>query len=372
VNVLVCAMDSPGFAYQAIGLAKAIAARGHRAACVASTTVADLFARHDVERVPRPGKDGPSFRLWRWSAAEATLLALLHVEHAARLARPDVIVAAPLGYGPALAAERLGVPLVVIGGLTFLWAPGTERHDDGWRWYLAGRAAAGLAAPDPAAARGFPPWLGERFLLQSAPSLTGSLAWPQCRWIGDGSWDPPEPAGELEDWIEARRDRRLVYVQMGREFGITPLLEILEEPARRLGLAVVMATAHGDREPTRTEDWLWARPFVPRAAVIPRAHLVIGSGQPTTVLGALTHGVPCVLYPCGSGTEETAAACRDRGVALTEPLTEATPASVTELVARALDDRRLRAAAAEVGIELRAQGGLDAAARLVLEAAAEA
>ena len=43
---------------------------------------------------------------------------------------------------------------------------------------------------------------------------------------------------------------------------------------------------------------------------------------------------------------------------------------VARLLARALDDPRLRAAAVEVGAELRGRGGLDAAARLILETAA--
>src|SRR5262245_23805927 len=135
MNVLICAMDAPGFVYQAIGLAKAIEARGHRAACVASASTASAFAAHGVERIPTPGTDGNSFRLLMWATVEATLLQLRHLRHAIRAVRPDAIVASPLGYGPAIAAELAGVPLVVIGGLTFLWDVGMWRHTEGLAAY---------------------------------------------------------------------------------------------------------------------------------------------------------------------------------------------------------------------------------------------
>lgn len=371
MNVLICAMDAPGLAYQAVGLAKEIEARGHRAVVVSSATVAEIFARHGVTRIPRPRSDGHSFRLWKWTAVEATLLQVLHIEHAARSFRPDLIVASPLGFGPALAAERLGVPLVVIGGLTFLWDPGTWRHDEGWHYYLAGRAALGLAAPPAEARNGYAPWLGEAFLLQSSPSLTGPLRWPRCRWAGDCSWDPPVDDPELVAWLDAadRRGRRVVYLQTGREFGAAPLLGMLEEAAHRLELSFAVSTGHGDSEPTQSSDWLWARPLVPRATALPRSVLVVGSGQPTTVLGALGHGLPCVLVWSGSGTEEAADACRRRGVALAERLVDASPSRITGLLQQALADPDLGRSARDVGTELRALGGLGGAAAVALEIA---
>lgn len=369
MNVLVCAMNSPGFVYQAIGLAKRLEAAGHRVACVSSASVAPAFAAHGIERIPRPGSDGGSFLLTRWSALEATLLQLLHVEHAARLVHPDVIVASPLGFGPSLAAERLGLPLAIIGGLTFLWEPGTWRHEECWSAYAAARARVGLASLPAAASTAYAPWLGDVYLLQSAPSLTGPSRWPQCRWVGDASWDPPTVDAELVAWLDAAaaRGRRIVYVQPGREFGRASMLEMLDEPARRLGLAFAVATAHADHESSRTEEWLWARPFVPRAAVLSRCEVVVTSGQPTAVLGALVHGRPLVLLWSGSGTEDAAQVCGRRGVALTERLEDASPERLTALLSRALADDAMRAAAAEVGRELSACGGLDAVADAVLE-----
>ncbi len=367
MNVLICALDSPGFLYQSIGLAKVLEQGGHRVACVSSASVADVFERYGVTRIPRPGTDGPSFVIAKWGTVEATLLQFLHVMHAAKSVRPDVIVASALGKGPALAAERLGVPLVTIGGLTFLWEPGSWRHDESWTSFLAARRALRLPLPSEAARREFPPWLGGSFLLQSSASLTGPLRWPQCSWVGDASWDPPSRDDGLSSWLDAtaRRGRRIVYLQTGREFGRRSVLDMLEEPARRLDLAFVVATAHSDRERTRTEDSLWARPFVPRAAVLPRCSLVVGAGHPTTVLGALTHGRPLVLLSNGSGTEESAEACQRAGVAITARLTEATPSGLGALLTRAFGDEAMRRAAAAIGADLRSRGGLATVAGIV-------
>jgi hypothetical protein len=299
---------------------------------------------------------------------EATTLQLRHLQHAARVVRPDVIVSSPLNYGPAIAAELLGVPLVVIGGLTFLWSPGMWRHDDGWNHYRASRAALGLRSaveePD-----GFPPWLGQRFLLQSTPSLSGPLEWDRFDWIGDAIWDPPNAADPaLDAWIDGARGRarKIIYVQAGREFGKQPLLEHLEAASQRLDVAFAVSSGRSDREATTTSERVWARPFVPRATVLPHAALVIGSGQPTTVLGALRHELPCVLFFSGSGTEEAALACSHRGLAHVAALEDATQDSFVEIVARALADRAIYRAASSLAAELRLAGGLEAAADIAL------
>lgn len=371
-KVLICSMDSPGFVYQAIGLAKRLEARNHRVACVSSATVAGTFAAHGVERIPRPGIDGYSFFLAQWGALEATLLQMKHVEHAARIMRPDVIVASQLGYGPSLAAERLEVPLAVIGGLTFLWDPGNWRHDECWAAYATARSTVRLAPLADSARTGFAPWLGDACLLQSSPLLTGPLRWRQSQWVGDASWDPVDEDAALAAWLDTATmaGRRIVYVQPGREFGRASILGMLERPARELGLAFAVATARADRETSQTEEWLWARPFVPRATVLPRCEVVVTSGQPTVVLGALRYGRPLVLLWSGSGTEDAAEVCGRSGVAVTERLEDTTPAKLTELLARALVDESLRTATAAVSRDLLAYNGLDAVADAVLGLAA--
>jgi UDP:flavonoid glycosyltransferase YjiC (YdhE family) len=99
--------------------------------------------------------------------------------------------------------------------------------------------------------------------------------------------------------------------------------------------------------------------------VLPHCSLVIGSGHPTTVLGALTHGLPLVLLSNGSGTEEAAEACQRAGVAITAPLADATPSVVAALLTRAFGDAALRRAAVAVGADLRSRGGLAAVAEIV-------
>jgi hypothetical protein len=308
-------MDSPGIALQMAGLARELHGMQHVTACVANERIAPLCDAYELRRI-RADSDRSSFSLRRWAAPAATLLQLHHLEHAIRTFAPDVLVASPFGYGPALAAEHHRLPLVVLGGLVHLWQVGTERRREGLEWYSAGRRAAGLPAHT---GDGHAPWLGDLFLLQGTPALSGANEHEDnIRHVGDCTWDPPECRDPvLLAWLAARDSTvPLAYVQCGREFGATPVLDNLTLAAKRLGIALAIDTGRNDRPFSLDGEHVYARPFVARSAVLPLASLVITSGQPSSVLAALAHGLPLVLLPHGSGTEETADACVRAGVAL--------------------------------------------------------
>jgi UDP:flavonoid glycosyltransferase YjiC (YdhE family) len=86
------------------------------------------------------------------------------------------------------------------------------------------------------------------------------------------------------------------------------------------------------------------------------------------VLGALAHGLPLVMLPNGSGTDQTAEACADAGVAVTSPLERVTATILGTLVVDALDRPELRSASAALGRSIRELGGAAAAAGHVLDA----
>ncbi len=59
------------------------------------------------------------------------------------------------------------------------------------------------------------------------------------------------------------------------------------------------------------------RERISQDTVLARATALVCGGQPTAVLGGITHGLPMLLAYTGSGTDEIAAACREAGAALT-------------------------------------------------------
>lgn len=365
-------MNSTGLAMQMIGLAHQLVADGHDVACVCDPALATLCETHHVRRIPYDGAQG-SFTLKQWLSPEATLAQFRYLQSAFREFAPDVVAASPFGFGPAIATELAGLPLVVIGGITFPWAVGTHHRERLLSMFDASRTVLGLPRVAGAGRSGHPPWLGDLYLLQSSPRLSGPVPCTgRVRWVGDCSWDPPtvhDP--ELDSWLaEIRRSGcKMVYAQFGREFGGAPIFPRLVDVAARLELALVMDTGRSDHPYSSNTERVLARPFVPRGVVMPRSALAIGAGQPTTILGALAHRIPMVLLADGSGTEETTAICAELGIARVGSLAQVTTADLVDMIADALASAPLRLAIDPVAAELSRLGGRRYAAELVAECA---
>jgi len=370
VKVLLCIMDSIGLAMQMFGIAGELVADGHAIACVANPSIAEACEAYHVRRIER-GSTQDSFTLRQWITPTMASAQFRYLDAAIKEFSPDVLVASPFGFGPSLCAEINRVPLVVIGGMTFSWAAGTYRREDGLRMFDAARVALGLPRIGTAGLVGHPPWLGDRFLLQSSPTLSGPVPCSdRVRWVGDCSWDPPSVADpELVAWLAAteRTGKRLIYAQCGREFGDTSIDERLFEVCSRHDLSVAIDTGRSDRPRRSTVERVFARPFIARADVLPRCSLVIASGQPTTTLGALAHRLPMVLLAHGSGTEETVAACAAAGVARVGSLASVTTEALDALITDAIDSPAMRDAASSVAEELARLGGRRRAVDLIAE-----
>jgi UDP:flavonoid glycosyltransferase YjiC (YdhE family) len=95
--------------------------------------------------------------------------------------------------------------------------------------------------------------------------------------------------------------------------------------------------------------------------------VVLGTGHPTTVLGALRWERPLVLLPNGSGTDEAAAACVVAGVARAHPAEQLSVDVLVDMLSDAISSHRMRSAASRLGLELQARGGLGEAARRIVE-----
>ena len=60
----------------------------------------------------------------------------------------------------------------------------------------------------------------------------------------------------------------------------------------------------------------FVRKHIPQGLILPKAKAVICSGHSTAVLGAITHKLPSLIIPCGSGTEDIAERCQCAGVSI--------------------------------------------------------
>ncbi|GLZ33678.1 glycosyl transferase [Lentzea sp. NBRC 105346] len=118
-----------------------------------------------------------------------------------------------------------------------------------------------------------------------------------------GAWE--RPAGML------------IYVTFGTAFGTASLLSMVIPAVARLASQVVVATG---RVPVASLGPLpsnvTAHSWVPQAAVVPHASVVVHHGGSGTTLGALAAGVPQLVLPQGADQFANAAAVVAAGVGL--------------------------------------------------------
>jgi UDP:flavonoid glycosyltransferase YjiC (YdhE family) len=113
-----------------------------------------------------------------------------------------------------------------------------------------------------------------------------------------------------------------------------------------------------------TENF-FVRAHVPQNFVLEFAQAVISCGHTTSVLGALTHGLPSLLIPNGSGTEDIAECCEKAGVCVYLPLSQVSPDTLLTTIQRLLQDSELRQNAKKIQQAFRKVNGLEYAGDLL-------
>ena len=108
--------------------------------------------------------------------------------------------------------------------------------------------------------------------------------------------------------------------------------------------------------------------YVPHAAVLPHAAVVISHGGMGSLLEAFRAGVPSVCVPLGRDQADNAAAAAERGAAISLP-GDATTGRLRAAVTDALTSPALRGGARRMAGALAACGGASAAADEVEEVA---
>jgi UDP:flavonoid glycosyltransferase YjiC (YdhE family) len=280
MRVLFASLASPGHAYPLVPLAVATRQAGHEVHFAVGEAVHDDLAVHGL----RPFRPADSVYEIYAEDLEPEL---------ARL-RPDLVVHEWGLPGAAVAAARAGIPGV--------WHGFGRLVPDGIGFEPPTRVAAvphvDICPPslqDP----GFVA-TAERIELRPVPYPSGS------------TWE--------------RGSRPLVYLTLGTAFGTAELLTTAVAGLAGLGADVVVAL--GRVSPAglaRVPDGVTVRTWVPQAAVLARAALVVHHGGSGTTLGALAAGVPQLVLPQGADQFTNATALAGGGAAA-----RLDPAEVTE------------------------------------------
>lgn len=372
MRILFCFLSSPGHLHPAVGLALRARERGHEVAFATGVKAGAFLADRSLWRIERgPDGDGPSFDVELWARPLSVAIQIKHIEHALTRFQPDVLITGQLTLGPLLLRERLGVPVAVLGGITYLWPfePGQEDRTQrdarlAWRYremiehYGAAAALFGLTAPDPRIHPRHSPLLGDQFLLRTVPELEPSvlrLPW-RVRLVGGCLWQTgPDSADAMEaaEWAErmSRDGRQIIYVEQSRTFDKPAFWPVLCEALADPDIAVAASLGRADVPlGAYPEHWL-VRGHVPQEAVLNRATAVVGSPTTTLALGALSFGLPALYLPSGGEQLDVAEVVVGSGAASRLSLTQIGASALKQAFTCALSDRWMRRSAARLAAE---------------------
>jgi UDP:flavonoid glycosyltransferase YjiC (YdhE family) len=263
--------------------------------------------------------------------------------------RPDVTVHEVLEPAGSLLAARLGIPGVVhgIGPMFPFYAP------------LIGAAGAAIGEPE----------LWRQLSTQQAldlcpPSLRpdGPPPWPAAAAVRPSAGERGELPSRVAEVLAS--DRPVAYFTLGtvknadaRDFatGLTGL-----EGYDGTVIATTGRPLDSDQLTPLPANAL-VEEFVPQAAVLERADLLVSHSGSGTMIGGLVHGVPQVALPRGTDQPENAALLVRAGAGLLIAPEDYAVGSISAAVTQVTSDPAFRAAAGRVRDEIAAMPDADAA-----------
>jgi zeaxanthin glucosyltransferase len=217
---------------------------------------------------------------------------------------------------------------------------------------------AALAELDPAAAPSADAFAerGDLLLLNYPgrlhdPRRTSLL--PAHTFLGSAVRAEPRDA-EVETWLAAD-DRPVVYVSLGSFLSArADVLAVIAQALRPLDVRVALATGSAPRSALGPLPGKWlVREFLPQVRLLARSAVAVSHGGNNSVTEALTAGVPLLVLPLSTDQFAGAAAVEGGGVGLCLDPNAATPDDIHGAVQALLSPQGARAAAVELGADLR-------------------
>ncbi|ASO19802.1 L-noviosyl transferase [Actinoalloteichus hoggarensis] len=258
---------------------------------------------------------------------------------------PDLVVAEPFdAIGPMIAARldiawhQAGIgpalPAVITSEID---RAASARYD---RLRLRPLAATSLLDPCPRSLQD-PAWSPDTEVRAVRPAAH--------RRSVDVALDLPEVGGQVEP---------TVLVTLGTVFSDPDALSAAVAAVAGTGADVIATLGSSLRHPTASgiegaragADSARVRylPFTPLAQLLDKADVVVGAGGVGTIVGALAHGLPMVLWPQGADQPVNAARAAASGAAITVDSAAEISAAVTEVLAYGRYRDRAREIAAEI------------------------
>ncbi len=348
--------SSYGYVYPAIGICKVLQQQGNQVLLFTGPEFEDVLEKEGVPFASNKYNAETCFHLGMWFKVHQMEKQVELITGLVKEFSPDVLVCSIMNMAPYVVAEQQERPLAVMGFATNLFPYTDEtlyksilnesesrqkfRFKTWLNIYNAIRTASKMPKLPGNSIR---PFWGDLFLLRTIPKFEGDIVGPppQVKFVGDLLWEPDEKDEELEEWLEKSGEGPIIYANHGRCFDRSTFIPLLREKYKDTEVRVVLDVSRMDREEEVLENFFMKK-HVPLGKVLPAASALVASGMSTPVLGAITHGVPLLSCPLGSGTDDLAEKCEALGFALQIDLLEKGQEEFDNILDKLINDSSFR------------------------------
>jgi UDP:flavonoid glycosyltransferase YjiC (YdhE family) len=301
-----------------------------------------------------PADPGPIVRerIGEWAGDFGPVL-----DRAIREVGPSTVITSMFGVAVAHGSVPRGMPWCVVNS-TFYFGPDSPRplEED-----FAPRAVPLI--------RHFGALFMEADLVLHATDPVFDLSFaglpPHHHYVGPlGIWEPPSPA---PDYLDEPGDPWVLVTTSSQRQDDVPLAGAAMEALGGMDVRALVTTG-GSHDPASLGDPpqnVRLEAYVPHAAILRRARLLVSHAGHGSVMKALWHAVPMVLVPWGRDQPGVAARALRLGVAEVVERHELSPAKLRDVALAVLGDPRYRDAALEHSKRLRLEDPVAKAAALI-------
>lgn len=303
-----------------------------------------------------------------WLNSETVGAALSTLTGLAQEFRPEIILAEPFAAAGALLAEKLGLPLVVVGRPALDFSTSAGPATEVIRRLCQ---SAGVSGAYWDLARGTPrsPHLHVDFFCRGWYADLPDVA-PQTVFCGGvrSGWSATSASGQPVE-MEAHlppSDRPLVLITLGSTFNRDDaFFRIAASAVLQAGAQPLVVIGRSAPRPPGLPDETWVREWVAYSAVFPRLAAIIHHGGIATTHAALVHGLPQIVTPHAGDQTPQAARVTQAGVGYGVWPSDFSAASAPTLVAQLLADRSFQVSAGWWAEEMQELGGVGRAVEAI-------